>query len=460
MMVNLDDLSTELIKQAQQELGIRITVVQNDITRLIAMLTNGNPPDLVRGLGALDAPYFAARGVAGNLDPYFAKSTILRVDDLAPANDLWRYDGKTQGKGPRYGMAKDFSQDSMFWYNTAHYDTAGLDYPSDTEPITYEEWLDNAERLVQRKNGQTTVYGGSYNGLGLGILFTNLTAAAGGSLFTDDFSRVDFTTPEARKALTWYVDYAKTRVGPSLIQPNPDAWDGPTYVAGRMAMSGSGYWLGGVINAEAKVAKVSRLAPAPVFEGGPRLSSCQSATGLWMPKKARNKALFGVLLGSMMLPQMITLFPTYLIFAKLGMVDTYWPWVLWGLAGAPYLVFLFRQFFAGMPRELEEAAIVDGCGYPRIFWQIFLPQSWPVLAASFVIAFTWSWGDFIAPMLLLSSDRTTLSVAIMTSYVTPGGLPVNNLLAAGSVMYVVPILLIFLVAQRGFVAGMSTTGLK
>jgi len=172
------------------------------------------------------------------------------------------------------------------------------------------------------------------------------------------------------------------------------------------------------------------------------------------------KVLFGILLGSMMLPQMITLFPTYLIFAKVGMVDTYWPWVLWGLSAAPYLVFLFRQFFAGMPRELEEAAIVDGCGYTGIFWRIFLPQSWPVLAASFVIAFTWTWGDFIAPMLLLSSDRTTLSVAIMTSYVTDGGLPVNNLAAAGSVMYVVPILLIFLIAQRGFVAGMSTTGLK
>lgn len=172
------------------------------------------------------------------------------------------------------------------------------------------------------------------------------------------------------------------------------------------------------------------------------------------------KILFGVLLGSMMLPQMITLFPTYLIFAKLGMVDTYWPWVLWGLSAAPYLVFLFRQFFAGMPRELEEAAILDGCGYTGIFWRIFLPQSWPVLSASFVIAFTWTWGDFIAPMLLLSSDRTTLSVAIMTSYVTTGGMPVNNLLAAGSVMYVVPILLIFLVAQRGFIAGMSTSGLK
>ncbi|MFJ4784917.1 extracellular solute-binding protein [Streptomyces sp. NPDC088794] len=289
VMAKLDDIAPELIQQAQQELGIGITVVQDDITRLIAMLTNGSPPDLVRGSGALDTPYFAARGVAENLDPYFAKSTVLKVDDLAPANDLWRYDGHTQGKGPRYGMAKDFSQDAMFWYNAALFDKAGVDHPPDTEPTTYEAWLENAKRLTQVKNGQTTVYGGSYNGLGLGILFTNLTAAAGGSLFSADFGRVDFTTPEARKALAWYVDYARARVGPSLVQPNPDGWDGPTYVANRMAMSGSGYWLGGMINAEPKLAEVSRLAPAPVFEGGPRLSSCQGATGMWMPKKARNK---------------------------------------------------------------------------------------------------------------------------------------------------------------------------
>ncbi|MFI5796604.1 carbohydrate ABC transporter permease [Streptomyces sp. NPDC051677] len=172
------------------------------------------------------------------------------------------------------------------------------------------------------------------------------------------------------------------------------------------------------------------------------------------------KVLFGVLLGSMMLPQMVTLLPTYLIFAKLGMVDTYWPWVLWGLSSAPYLVFLFRQFFAGLPRELEEAAIVDGCGYTSIFWRIFLPQSWPVLSASFIIAFTWTWGDYIAPQLLLSTDRTTLAVAVMTTYVSEAGTPVPELQAAASVMYVVPILLIFLIAQRGFVAGMSTSGLK
>ncbi|MFI6492149.1 extracellular solute-binding protein [Streptomyces sp. NPDC050564] len=289
LMVKPDDISPELIKEAQKDLGVKIVTVRYDITKLIGMMTNGNPPDLVRGVGAVDAPYFAARDVMEELDPYFAKSGVLKLDDLDPVNDLWRYDGRTQGKGPRYGMAKDFSQDSMYWYNTALFDKAGVDYPPETEPVTYEEWLEDAERLTRRKNGQTTVFGGSYNGVLTPNLLASLTVAAGGSLFTDDFSRVDFTAPEARKALGWYIDYCRAKVGPSLIQPDPNAWDGPSYQANRMAMSNSGYWLGGVINADKKLAPLSRLAPAPVFEGGPRVSPCQAGTGLWMPKKARNK---------------------------------------------------------------------------------------------------------------------------------------------------------------------------
>lgn len=289
LMVKPEDISPELIKQAQKDTGVRIVTVQQDITKLIAMLTNGNPPDLVRAVGAVDAAYFAARDVMEELDPYFARSSVLKVDDLDPVNDLWRYDGRTQGKGPRYGMAKDFSQDSMYWYNTAAFDKAGVDHPSETEPVTYEEWLDNAKRIVQRKNGRTTVFGGSYSGLTRATLLATMTASAGGSLFSDDFSRVDFTTPEARKALGWYIDFCRTKVGPSLIQPDPNGWDGPTYQAGRLAMSNAGFWLGGMINADRKLAPVSRLAPAPVFEGGPRISACQGGTGLWMPRKARNK---------------------------------------------------------------------------------------------------------------------------------------------------------------------------
>ncbi|MEO3752415.1 carbohydrate ABC transporter permease [Streptomyces sp. B6B3] len=190
------------------------------------------------------------------------------------------------------------------------------------------------------------------------------------------------------------------------------------------------------------------------------LSSAWAGYGFARLSAPGKKALFGLLLSTMMLPQMITFIPTYLIFARLNMLNTYWPWVLWGVVGAPYLIFLFRQFFAGMPRELEEAAIIDGCGYAHIFWRIFLPQSWPAIAASLVISFAWSWGDYLAPMMLLSSDRTTLAVALSTSFVNEQGLPINNLMAAGAVIYVLPPLLLFLVAQRGFIAGISTSGLK
>ncbi|MER6010943.1 extracellular solute-binding protein [Streptomyces bluensis] len=289
VMVNSGDILPEQIQQAKKDLGIKIVLVKYDITKLIAMLTSGNPPDLVRGVGAVELPYFAARDVAEELDPYFARSSVLKADDLDPVNDLWRFDGRTQGKGPRYGMAKDFSQDSMYWYNTAAFDKAGVDYPPETDPVTYEEWLATAERLVQRKNSQTVVFGGSYAGLTRATLLATITASAGGSLFSDDFSRVDFTTPEARKALAWYIDYCRTKVGPSLIQPDPNGWDGPTYQAGRLAMSNSGYWMGGMIGADKKLAEVSRLAPAPIFAGGERISACQGGTGLWMPRGAKNK---------------------------------------------------------------------------------------------------------------------------------------------------------------------------
>ena len=172
------------------------------------------------------------------------------------------------------------------------------------------------------------------------------------------------------------------------------------------------------------------------------------------------KVLFGILIAMMMTPPIITLIPTYLLFAKVGLVGTYWPWVLWGMAGAPYLIFLYRQFFAQLPRELEEAAILDGCGRLRIFLQIFLPLSKPVVITAFVLSFNGVWGDFIAPQLLLNQDNTTLAVAITTGYVNSQGFPVNNLLAAGAVLYVLPVLIMFFFVQRSYVNGFATSGMK
>lgn len=170
--------------------------------------------------------------------------------------------------------------------------------------------------------------------------------------------------------------------------------------------------------------------------------------------------LFLVLVSTMMLPQILTLIPTYVLFARVGLVNTYWPWVLWGLAASPYLVFLFRQFFAAIPAELEDAAIIDGCGYGRIFLRIFLPLSRPVLITSFLLSFTWIWGDYIAPALFLDPDHTTLSVAIAAFYRDPHGNPDATVQAAAATLYVVPVLVIFLFAQRYFIRGVASSGVK
>ena len=171
-------------------------------------------------------------------------------------------------------------------------------------------------------------------------------------------------------------------------------------------------------------------------------------------------ALFMVVLSTMMLPQILTLLPTYVLFARIGLVNTYWPWVLWGLGASPYLVFLFRQFFAAIPRELEVAAIVDGCGWVRIFVRVFLPLSWPALVTSLLLSFTWTWGDYIAPALLLDVDHTTLSVAITAWYRDPRGSAIPTVQAAGAALYMIPVLLIFLFAQRYFIRSVVTSGIK
>ncbi|MEW2401127.1 carbohydrate ABC transporter permease [Streptomyces sp. NPDC046862] len=190
------------------------------------------------------------------------------------------------------------------------------------------------------------------------------------------------------------------------------------------------------------------------------LASAWAGYGLARLDAPGKRVVFGVMMSTMMLPQIITLIPTYLLFARAGLVNTYVPWVLWGLCGAPYLIFLFRQFFTNMPKELEEAAIVDGCGQIRIFWRIFLPQSWPVIATSLILSFSWTWGDWVAPALLLDDDHTTLAVKLATGYVNQHGGMLFNLVAAGTVMYVVPVLALFLIMQRGFISGIATSGLK
>lgn len=171
-------------------------------------------------------------------------------------------------------------------------------------------------------------------------------------------------------------------------------------------------------------------------------------------------ALFALVLATMMVPGLVTLVPQFMLFAYFGLTNTYWPWILWGLAASPFHIFLFRQFFSSIPKDLEDAAEVDGCGRLRIFWQIFMPNSLPAVAASAIFAFTWVWGDWLYPKLFLADQITTLSVKLATAYVDPQQHQLITVTMAGVSIYVLPMLVIFFLAQKYIIQGVVTTGLK
>src|SRR5438094_716782 len=170
--------------------------------------------------------------------------------------------------------------------------------------------------------------------------------------------------------------------------------------------------------------------------------------------------LFVLVIATSMVPNLVLFVPQFVLFARLGLTDTYWPWILWGLSGSPFAIFLFRQFFATFPRELDDAAEVDGAGPLRIFLQIYLPNAGPAIASSAVFMFLWVWGDWLYPALLLRQDNATLAVRMANAYVDPHGNPLQTVTMAGVVLYVLPLIVFFAFAQRYIVRGIVTTGIK
>ena len=174
--------------------------------------------------------------------------------------------------------------------------------------------------------------------------------------------------------------------------------------------------------------------------------------------------LFGVVVSLLMVPAIVTIIPQFVIFAKLGLTNSYWPWLLWGLAASPFHIFLFRQFFTGIPKELEDAAEVDGAAPFRIFWQIFLPNAKAALATSFILNFVGVWGDWLAPVIYLDDVKTTLAVKLATPTYTNPGDPTGQLLVtitlAAAIIYTIPPVIMFFIAQKNIMEGIVTTGLK
>jgi multiple sugar transport system permease protein len=173
-------------------------------------------------------------------------------------------------------------------------------------------------------------------------------------------------------------------------------------------------------------------------------------------------AVFLVLLTGLLIPSEVTIIPLFKLMDSLHLIDTHWPLILVPMLGAPSVLgaFVMRQFFLTLPTELEEAGRLDGLGPFGLYWRVAMPLARPALSAVAIFTFMHNWNYFLEPLVYLTTkDKYTLPLAL-TQYTDAYGTQLWNIQLAASATTVVPVLVIFVVAQRQFVEGLAQTGLK
>lgn len=172
------------------------------------------------------------------------------------------------------------------------------------------------------------------------------------------------------------------------------------------------------------------------------------------------KIWFGMMLLTMMLPFQIIMIPQYIIYHKLGWVGTILPLVVPSFFGGAFFIFLIMQFIDGIPRELDEAAKIDGCSWYGIYWRIILPLVVPAVVTAGIFAFMWKWDDFLASLLYLNAPKQyTVSIALKMFSDPNSGSDWGSMFAMAT-LSILPIMLIFIFCQKYLVEGISSDGLK
>ena len=187
------------------------------------------------------------------------------------------------------------------------------------------------------------------------------------------------------------------------------------------------------------------------------LTSSMAAYALARLRFRGRNVIFLLLISIMMIPGYVTLIPNFAIMVKLKLLNSHWALILRSaLSGSATSIFLFRQFFLSIPRDLENAAIVDGCSWPGVFFRIIMPNSKPAIATVIILSFRSTWNSFLWPQLVLQTDRLwtwTLALKILSESETN-----QAVLLAGSVISILPILIIYLACQKYFVNSQVSAG--
>lgn len=178
-----------------------------------------------------------------------------------------------------------------------------------------------------------------------------------------------------------------------------------------------------------------------------------------IPFKGR-QVWFTIMMMTLMLPPQVLMIPQYIVFSKLGWLNSFKPLLIPRFFGNPFFVFLIMQFIRGIPIELDEAAEIDGAGKVDIFWRVILPLIQPAMITAMIFSFYWTWEDFLGPLIYMSDPkRYTVSVALR-AFSDPSGLTDWGAIFAMLSLSLVPVFIIFVLCQKYIVEGISTTGLK
>lgn len=173
--------------------------------------------------------------------------------------------------------------------------------------------------------------------------------------------------------------------------------------------------------------------------------------------------MFALMLATMMLPVQVTLIPQYIIFHQIGWTDTFLPLIIpsfLGVSITPFFIFLMVQFIRGLPRELDEAAVVDGCNAFQVFFRIILPLARPALITTAIFAFYWTWDDFFSQLVYLSNPNQFTVATGLNLFRDNAGNNQWGALFAMSILSLIPVIIVFVIFQKHLVKGIATTGLK
>lgn len=202
------------------------------------------------------------------------------------------------------------------------------------------------------------------------------------------------------------------------------------------------------------------LIVASISTLGTVVSSSMVAYALARVKFKGRKILFWCMLATLMLPGQVILIPQYMIYNSLGVVGTYFPLIFPHFCGQAFFIYQMMQFCQGIPRELDEAAFVDGCNKYMIYFKIVLPLLKPSIITTLIIQFYWKWDDFMGPLIYLSKPITWTASVALKNFADASGQSDYGALFAMSTLSLIPVFFIFLIFNRQLVEGVSSTGLK